>query len=378
MSNLSTTKQPILFEPYMEHTEEGEAQTITSLDETMATIRETTFAHSGHATRSVHAKSHGILHATLTVPGDLPPRLAHGLFSEAGSYEVVMRLSTIPGDILKDSISTPRGLALKVIGVQGDRLPGSEGDETQDFVMANAPAFNAPTAKDFLGNLKKLAGTTDKLEGLKEVASRFARAAEAILELFGTKSPLIVTLGGQQPTHILSETFYTQSSYLFGPFMGKFSLKPVSPSLKALAEKHIDLNGKPDALRESVIEYFGNQGAEWELQVQLNTNLEKMPIEDSSVLWPEDESPYVTIAHLSAPPQNAWSSKSIAEVDDCLSFSPWHGLAAHRPLGGVNRVRQSTYKQSAAFRGSHNGCPMHEPRRGAMAEDKTLLHSKQA
>src|SRR5258708_6928935 len=41
-----------------------------------------------------------------------------------------MRFSTIPGDILDDSVSTPRGLAIKVIGVEGERLEGSEARST--------------------------------------------------------------------------------------------------------------------------------------------------------------------------------------------------------------------------------------------------------
>jgi hypothetical protein len=354
-------QQPLRFENGMEHPEEDEGQTITSLDETLGSIRETTFAHSGHAMRSVHAKSHGILHATLTVPEGLPPTLAQGLFSKGGTYDVLMRFSTIPGDLLRDSVSTPRGVAIKVIGVEGDRLPGSEGDVTQDFVMANAPAFSAPTPKKFLGNLKLVSSTTDKLEGLKEVTSRFARVTEAVLEAFGTKSATVVTLGGQKATHILGETFYTQTPFLFGSYIGKFSLAPVSRSLQALTNKPLDVNGKPDALREAVIEYFGTQSAEWELRVQLNTDLEKMPIEDPSVPWPEEQSSYMAIGRLIAAPQNAWSAKSIKEVDECGSFSPWHGLAAHRPLGGVNRARKVTYRNSAQFRGSHYGCPMHEP-----------------
>ena len=48
--------------------------------------------------------------------------------------------------------------------------------------------------------------------------------------------------------------------------------------------------------------------------------------------------------------------------DDTLSFSVWHGLAAHRPLGSVNRLRKAAYEMSAAFRSSFNGCPIHEPR----------------
>ena len=45
--------------------------------------------------------------------------------------------------------------------------------------------------------------------------------------------------------------------------------------------------------------------------------------------------------------------------EDLLSFSPWHGLAAHRPLGGVNRARKETYEFSAGFRGDFNKCPVH-------------------
>ncbi len=350
------------FEPGMEHLEENEGGTVAGLEDTLRGIRETTFEHSGHAIRSVHAKSHGLLFGTLTVVDKLPPSLAHGLFAKVGSYKTIMRLSTLPGDILNDSVSTPRGLAFKVIGVQGDRLPGSEGDETQDFVMVNAPAFSAPTAQKFLGSLKTLAGTTDKYEGLKEVVSRFARGTEAVLEAFGGKSAIVVTMGGQAATHILGETFYSQTPFLYGPYVCKFALAPTSPGLKALTKKPIDVNGKPDALRESVIEHFGQEGGEWDLQVQLNTDLQAMPIEDASVPWPEDKSPYVTVARISAPVQNAWSAESKAAGDDGLSFGPWHGLAAHRPLGGVNRARNGTYANSAKFRGRHNGCPMHEPR----------------
>ncbi len=368
-SSGSFPETPLRFTPAMEVLEENEAETDAALEDTMRGIRETTFAHSNQANRSVHAKSHGILFGTLTVADNLPAVLAQGLFSKAGSYRVIMRFSTLPGDILNDSVSTPRGVAFKVVGVDGLRLPGSEGDVTQDFVMVNAPAFSAPTAKKFLGSLKTLAGTTDKVEGLKEVVSRVARGTEAVLEAFGTKSATIVTMGGQPATHILGETFYTQTPFLYGPYICKFALAPASSGLKALTGQALDVNSKPDALRESVIEHFGAQGGEWELQVQLNTDLEAMPIEDASVPWPEHKSPYVTVARIAAPAQNAWSAESRAAVDDGLSFGPWHGLAAHRPLGGVNRARKETYTNSASFRGSHTGCPMHEPRSGELVTD---------
>ncbi len=354
--------EPLLFRPDMEKLEENEADTDAKLEETLKNIREKTFADSGEPLRSVHAKSHGILKATLTVAKGLPAVLAQGLFAKPGSYPVVMRFSTLPGDVLSDDVSTPRGLAFKVIGVEGERLPGSEGDVTQDFVMVNAPAFSAPTAKKFLGSLKQVAATTDRIEGLKEVISHVARGTEALLEAFGHKSPLVVTLGGQPATNILGETFYTQTPFLFGPYIAKFSLKPVSVGLTGHTGKKLDVHERPHALREAVIHHFDKEGGEWELQVQLATDLDAMPVEDSSVPWPEGTSPYITVARLSAAVQNAWSDENRRAVDDGLSFSPWHGLAAHRPLGGVNRARNGTYRNSAAFRGSHTGCPMHEPR----------------
>jgi hypothetical protein len=87
-----------------------------------------------------------------------------------------------------------------------------------------------------------------------------------------------------------------------------------------------------------------------------------MPIEDASVVWPEDESPYVAVARITAPAQNAWSNEGITAIDDGMAFSPWHGLAAHRPLGSIMRARKTTYASSANFRATHNGCPIHEPR----------------
>jgi Catalase len=137
-------RAPVRFSPSVERPDPDEAQTTQGLIAAMRYINEKTLADGGHAIRSTHAKSHGILEGYLEVEADLPAHLAQGLFAKPGRYPVVMRFSTIPGDILDDSVSTPRGLAVKVIGVEGERLEGSEGDVTQDFLLINGPAFGAP------------------------------------------------------------------------------------------------------------------------------------------------------------------------------------------------------------------------------------------
>ncbi len=349
----------------MERVAPDENETEAALIKTLTKISETTLAHSHHATRGVHAKSHGVLYGELQVLEHLPEVLAQGMFGSLGRYPVMLRFSTIPGDILADKVSTPRGLAIKVVGVEGTRLPGGEADVTQDFVLVNGPAFGAPTAKKFLGSLKAVAATTDIAPSLKSVFSTLARGTEAALEAFGTKSPTVLSLGGHPETNILGETFYSQAPILYGPYIAKVAVAPVSPGLTALTNAPLDMHDKPNALREAVVAHFAAHGGEWELRVQLCTDLETMPIEDASVVWPESQSPYIAVARIVVSPQDAWSPLAVAEIDEGLAFSPWHGLAAHRPLGSVMRARKATYESSANFRATRNHCPIHEPRPAA-------------
>ncbi|KMO13405.1 catalase family protein [Methylobacterium indicum] len=353
---------PIRFDSSLEVVQPDEDEVQAEMIRVFRKIQETTLKDYGHAVRGVHAKSHGLLTGRLTVRPDLPPTLAQGLFAAPGSYDVVLRLSTNPGDILDDSVSTPRGLAVKVIGVSGERLPEAEG-ETQDFVLANAPAFTAPDAKAFLKSLKLLAATTDTPQVFKKVFSAALRGLEGAIEAVGGKSATLISLGGHPETHILGETFYSQAALRWGDYVAKVAVAPVAPALTALTGASLDVNGKPNGLREAVSEYFRAHEGVWELRAQLLTDRATMPVEDASKPWSEEESPYVPVARITVAPQESWSDDKVRRLDDGLAFSPWHGLAAHRPLGSVMRARRAVYPRSAGFRAEHNGCPIHAPTR---------------
>ena len=365
MSSVAPHVAPLPYTPSVEVVEDDEQETIQQLIGQMTKIQQKTFEDGGHAIRSVHAKSHGLIEAKLIVT-DLPAYLAQGLFAKGGTYPVVMRFSAIPGDILDDNVSAPRGLSIKIKGVEGTRLPGSDGATTQDFVMVNGPVFSAPNAKKFLGTLKLLAATTDKAPGLKQAVSTALQGVERVVEAFGGESGTLKALGGHPETHVLGETYYSQTPFLYGDYMAKLSIAPVSAGLKALTDAKVDLDDKPDGLRAAVVDFFSTHGGEWEIRAQLCTDLDKMPIEDASVEWPEDESPYVTIGRLVAEPQPAWTAARSAVVDDRLAFSPWHGVAAHRPIGGVNRARKPAYENSKRFRAEHNGVAIDEPAKEAL------------
>ena len=353
---------PLLYDDAYEVPEQNEDETARRVAQTLAEIGDITFADSGLGLRTVHAKGQGILRGELRV-FDLPLPYAQGMFATPQTLQAIVRLSTSPGDVLDDNVSTPRGFALKVVGVNGERLSGNEGSITQAVLLVNGPAFLNSSAKDFLGGLKLLASTTDRVPKLKRAFSAVLRGTEKLVEALGGESATLKGLGGHPETNILGETYFSQVPFLYGQHMGKWAIVPVSPQLLALKEQPVDLSGKPDGLRAAVVDHFAQHGAQWDLCVQLCTDIESMPIEDASVRWPEDKSAFIPVARLSVEPQNAWPVGGPTSFDETLSFSPWNGLAAHRPLGSVNRVRQVAYPSSADARSARSRCPIREPRR---------------
>ena len=362
---------PVPYSPSVEQPEANEARAIQGLIRVNRYINQKTFADGGQAIRSVHAKSHGILVGHLEVRSDLPDDLAQGLFANPGSYPIVMRFSTIPGDILDDSVSVPRGLAIKIIGVSGERLDGSESDVTQDLLLINGPAFGAPNPRKFLSVVRLLARTTNRAEPLKKILSAVMRQVQkVIVAITGRPSAMVATLGGHPETHILGETYYSQAPLRFGDYIAKISVAPISPGLVALVQAPLNVNSAPNGLREAIVKFFEKNGGVWEVRAELCTDLEKMPIEDAAVIWPEELSPYRCIGSITVKPQLAWSEERASAVDDGMSFSPWHGLAAHRPLGGIMRARKSAYEMGRKFRAEKNRRVIHEPREAVTFEDR--------
>ena len=78
------------------------------------------------------------------------------------------------------------------------------------------------------------------------------------------------------------------------------------------------------------------------------------PIEVADKVWPEDKSPWQTVARITVEPQDTYSDARQLFVDERLSFNPWHALEAHRPLGGVMRSRLKAYEEAIKYRAQRN------------------------
>ena len=313
----------------------------------------------GQTVRASHAKSTGLVKGTLSVLPGLPGPYAQGLFASVRDHPVLMRFAQGPGERLSDSVSTHRGVGIKVLDVDGPKLPGHN-DTTQDFVLATGTAFAQSSAATFLTAIKGIEKNTGMPEVVKQVVSTTSRAINAVYNAVGSDSP---TFGffGHTRRNPLADAYFSQAALRHGDYVAKIGLFPVSPELVAIVDRTLDTGQDPDAFRHAVVDHLRDHGARFELRVQLCTDTDAMPIEDASVPWPEDWSPYVPVAVIAVPPQDAYSPARQAYFDEMLSFQPAHSLAAHRPLGSLMRARLQTYGALSAHRHAENGKRQMEP-----------------
>ena len=112
--------------------------------------------------RGVHPKSHGCVKAEFAVNDDLDESLRVGLFATPGkTFEAWIRYSNaavLREDDLKaddpdkkdERKNGSRGMAIKVLDVEGEMLSEDDGHSNQDFLMINTPEFAFANVRDYL------------------------------------------------------------------------------------------------------------------------------------------------------------------------------------------------------------------------------------
>lgn len=339
--------------PDIEKSEADEQETIDGIIKGMTSQSQTVEKREGHAVRASHAKSSACVVGELVVAENLPPELAQGLFSHPGTYPIAVRFAQGPGETLGDRVSTHRGMSIKVFGVEGEKLPGHDAD-TQDFVLATGTTFPSGTAKGFLRDGTVIGGSAGMPEGIKSAVSSTMRNFNRLLHAFGTESAK-ADFFGHPFSHPMSEGYFSQAPIRFGDFVAKLGVVPVAAEQLQLADWRLDPHEDEDGFRHAASAYFENHEAVYELKAQLWTDADKQPIEDASVDWPVDVSPYLAIATIRLPRQQAYSPERVRYFDEVMTFRPAHSLAVHRPLGSVMRARLQVYQALSAFRHRENG-----------------------
>ena len=294
-------------------------------------------AFRGIARRDAHPKAHGCVHASFRVLDALPEPLRIGLFAEPRRYEALIRFSNGSETPQPDRIGDGRGMAVKVLDVSGSR------SGTQDFVMINNPAFFVRNALDYVQFQHAAPQWRFFRPGLEPAALAAARVHGG-----ARHHPPPPRQSGRWP--LLEHDAVP---------VRRHAVQVLGPST-AGAPSPFDGVGTPDFLHNNLCLHLAALPAEFDFMVQLRGDPARMPIEDPTIEWTEARAPFVTVARISIPPQQFDQPAQRVRCEN-LSFTPWHGLDAHRPLGGINRVRRTVYETVSRLRHELNGVPREEP-----------------
>ena len=307
--------------------------------------------------RDAHANSHGCALAKFTVNAS-EERFRRGIFAQPNEYKAWVRFSS--GNTKVQSAWKPdaRGLAIKVLGVPGRKLlDGEEDATTQDFLMINNPEF-------FVGNVKEYSQLT-RYQALNKEFTYFATENGEVtwnpLHWRWREFRIGLAILKFPPKNLLSSRYYSMTAYKLGADQYvKFTARPVACHANGSVPGSWIGPGQ-NALRDKLVEELRNgSGFCFDLFMQPQVQGKNMPVENPTIEWSESDSPFTRVARLEIGQQDITPQLNNGFCEN-LSFTPWHALPEHEPVGGLNRVRKSVYQAIARYRRCSNGMAFGEP-----------------
>ncbi len=355
----------------------------------------------GAAKRDTHAKTHAGVKATLEIfdfdEAAIKQILAEktvltetkinaislkqGLLATPKQYPVWLRFANGRADIKNDYEPDARSMSVKIIGVEGERLTESHESNTQDIITQNAEIFFIKTIQDYQSFFT--AAMRSRMSAL------FKLAPLVWLFLHPKQFSALKTVTKRFPNSLLTERYWSGSAYALGlqpdfepsqmgqksqsyPAVIKYGFTPVLPEKpnqiipeNSRSQQDIEQvkaqSTEDNYYRNQLIEALAKTDAEycWDFQIQLQT-LPEMSIDDVTITWNESESPFLTVGRLTVKHQKIDSPQQ-DEFAENLRFSPWNGLAVHRPVGALNRLRQMIYPIVAKYRHQKRNVNYYEP-----------------
>jgi hypothetical protein len=360
----------------IEHVPPGEARQIDHIIQLIRQQLEKRYPMGTPALRAQHAKEHACVSGTMTVREKIPQDRRRGVFANPGqTYQVWVRYSNAAATRGPDSAAASgvmvahgsRGMALKILNVAGIPLIPTDGQADQDFLMINHPVFPFADVADYEAITQVLTADDDKPDrffaervrklgdGSPDVADPVTRRALRTLGIVKRIQSLSTTAQPPAfqtpPACPIDNQYFAGAPFLFGEDkVMRVRVTPASPPTDAAPDP-----ADPDYLRTTLRARLATpraSEARFEFQAQIRdagTLAADTDIEDACVDWDERRFPFETLAVVSIPPQDFEAAERRAFCE-ALSFSPWHGIADHRPLGGINRLRRAVYEASSMYR----------------------------
>lgn len=351
----------------LEAVPDDESDAITEIVELVRQEMRRNYASSRPVRRGQHPKSNGCVKGKFIV-GDVPPDLRHGLFEQPGEYDAWIRFSGSHATLQSDAKRDAHGMAIKVIGLPGHKVVHEDRRaSTQDFVLVNHDVFFCRDANECAHFAKVVTATGSLPPGpvSKLRVLRFYLPLNPVRWRLRGLLNLVATIS-TRIKNPLAVRYWSQTPYALGPYAVKYSVRPQT-TLRRRAHK-AQKTQKYDSLEEVVAATLRPANARFvfDFLVQRQADPSSMPVEDPTVRWSERDSAFRRVATILINHQDEdVMSQRRRNWSENLSFTPWNTSWAHRPLGGINRVRRAVYRASSELRHELDGAPHFEPRSNA-------------
>ncbi|WAL61490.1 catalase family protein [Thermocoleostomius sinensis] len=294
--------------------------------------------------RDQHPKQHGCVWAEFTILKHLPKKLKVGVFAAPHTFPAWIRFSN--GQAQNDSKGDlVYGMAIKLMGVKGKKvLEGEEQAETQDFVLSTLPAFFVNDAEDYVELLEKRRANNSESMAF----AQFLVPSWSPLQWRWREAQILLPAGLKKffgkPASPLEIPYWSGTPYRLGSQAIKFFVKPA-------IENHGTQSSKKDSdyLSKAMVNHLTYRSAEFDFYVQLQNeiNPNRTPVDDPRIVWKNAET--YRVARIRIPAQ-IFDLPEQREFGENLSFTPWHCLPEHEPLGDINQVRKDTYQHTSKRR----------------------------
>ena len=328
----------------------------------------------GRMVRNAHAKGYGLARAEFEILSGMPNEYAQGIYAIPGRHEAMVRFSNGTNHVGSDRFLGPiTGIGLKIFGIEGTTLLEDEPDShTFDYALINHPVFFVNTLKHyvFIQSLFADLGLPPPRLTPEEQQAALHQLLYNFVTGKGTLPPeqwaweelgAFLRLAQTKPVNLLLSTYWTMGAVRHGDYVAKVRVAPVQSFADRIEERALDLNSAEQVFRPQLAADLRKGSYEFDLQVQLCTDLARMPVEKTTVVWPESLSPYVTVAKLRLPQQDIGGEDNFEKMDK-TSMAAWRVTEEHRPLGNIMRSRKEVYRTSSIFRHETNHQERKEPK----------------
>jgi hypothetical protein len=303
---------------------------------------------AGTARRDAHPKAHGCVKAEIRIVDTLPETLSKGMFIPGKMYQAWIRFSNGSADPTRADIKgDARGMAIKVLGIPGQKLLEDEAEATtQDFIMINHPVFFATDPARYLSFMDD-ANSDHFYRKLLIPFDLGAKGTRIALETRSSRIP-----------NPLQARYWSMVPYQLGAGSDRQAVKYSARACLATVDP---MPHKPshDFLRDALRNTLQDGEACMEFLVQPRTS-GSMDVEDSRIEWKEAQAPFYPVATIRIP-QQIFDTREQNAFCENLSFTPWHALPEHKPLGVTNRLRKIIYDHISRVRHEMNDAQRQEP-----------------